>query len=84
MFLLKDSSGKKSISYTMMIVGFCIISLWLTVSIVAKIGHVDIRQFSGSEAMSYFSPLALLYFGRKWSDSKTISSTEVPEEGDQK
>ncbi len=81
--LLKNSSGQKSASFTMMIAGFIIITLWLLVSIVAKIGNLEIRPFSSSEAMSYFSPLALLYFGRKWQEgqgSATEEETDKPED----
>ena len=75
--LLKNSSGQKSASFTMMIVGFSVVTLWLLVSIVARIGHLEIRPFSSAEAMSYFSPLALLYFGRRFQDGKT--ATNLPE-----
>jgi hypothetical protein len=81
--LLKNSSGQKSASFTMMIVGFIVVTLWLLVSIVAKVGHIEIREFSGSEAMAYFSPLAALYFGRRWQDGRQLvngnSSTDSSE-----
>lgn len=82
--MLKNSEGKKSVSFTMMVVAFSIISLWLLVSIVSKIGHLEIRPFSSTEAMSYFTPLALLYFGRRWSDTSTskkqLETTTTPTE----
>jgi hypothetical protein len=74
--LLKNSSGTKSASYTMMIVAFVVVTLWLTVSIVAKIGHLEIRAFSGSEAMAYLTPILALYWGRRWSEDKAGVGTE--------
>ena len=75
---LKNSSGQKSASFTMMIVAFSVVTLWLLVSIVAKIGHLEIRPFSGSEAMSYLTPILLLYYGRRQSElSADNSSKEV-------
>lgn len=72
--LLENSAGQKSASFTMMIIGFIIITLWLLVSIVAKIGSFEIRPFSGAEAASYFTPLAALYFGRRWTDSSGVTT----------
>jgi hypothetical protein len=53
---------------TLVVVGFIVVTLWLLLSIFSKIGHIEIRPFSGSEAMSYFSPLAALYYGRRWQE----------------
>lgn len=75
--MLKNSDGKKSATFTMMIVAFAIISLWLLVSIVAKIGHLEIRPFSSSEAMAYFVPIAALYFGRRSHELVAVGSTKL-------
>ena len=64
--LFKQSDGKPSASFTMMMIGFIICSLWLLASIVENIAGVPIREFNGAEAMAYFTPLAMLYFGRRW------------------
>ena len=64
--LFKQSDGKPSASFTMMMIGFVICSLWLLASIVENIAGVPIREFNGAEAMAYFTPLAMLYFGRRW------------------
>lgn len=76
--LLKNSDGKKSASFTMMITGFIVVTLWLLVSIVQKIGNIQIRQFSSTEAMAYLSPLLLLYFGRRYTDANTTGSNTTP------
>lgn len=77
--LLKNSAGTKSASYTMMIIAFVVVTLWLTVSIVAKIGHLEIRAFSGSEAMAYLTPILALYWGRRWNEDKAAASEEKPD-----
>lgn len=72
--MLKNTAGQPSASYTMMIVGFVVITLWLVVSIFKQIGPVEIHPFSGTEALAYFAPLASLYFGRRWTDAKNIDA----------
>lgn len=73
-FLLKDTSGKYSASYTMAMTAFLVVTLWLVLSIFSKIGRVEIREFSGSEAMSFLTPILLLYFGRRHTE-KTLTGT---------
>lgn len=64
--MFKQSNGEPSASFTMMAVGFAVITIWLLFSIFVEIGGVPIREFNGAEAMAYFTPLAMLYFGRRW------------------
>lgn len=64
--MFKQSDGSPSASFTMMAVGFAVITLWLLCSIFESIAGVPIREFNGAEAMSYFTPLTMLYFGRRW------------------
>lgn len=80
--LLTNSAGTKSASYTMMIIAFTVVTLWLLVSIVAKVGNIEIRPFSASEAMSYLTPILALYWGRRWSEDKTNSEKSVEENTD--
>lgn len=80
--LLKNSAGTKSASYTMMIIAFTVVTLWLLVSIVAKVGHVEIRPFSGSEAMAYLTPILALYWGRRWMEDKEGSEQPTEEKSD--
>lgn len=77
--LLKNSSGTKSASFTMMVIAFAVVTLWLLVSIVAKVGGLEIRPFSGSEAMSYLTPILALYWGRKWQEGKTEAEKPAEE-----
>jgi hypothetical protein len=65
-YLLKDSDGKKSVSYTMVVITFTVLTMWLTLSMFTKVVHVDIREFDASGASLWFTPIATLYFSRKW------------------
>lgn len=67
---IKNTSGQKSASLTFVSVGFAVVTLWLLVSIVSKIGHLEIREFDSGTAMGYLTPLLALYFGRRWTDGK--------------
>lgn len=80
MWMMTDSSGVKSASLTMCMVGFSLVSLWLLVSIVAKIGHLEIREFDAGQAMGYLTPLLALYFGRRWTDGKSVLEND-PNQG---
>lgn len=71
-FWIKDTTGSPSASLTFATIGFFVVTLWLVVSIVSKIGHIDIRQFDGGGAMGYLTPLLALYFGRRWTDGTKI------------
>lgn len=76
--LLKQSDGRPSASFTMMVISFAVITLWLTVSIVEQAWGLQIREFSAAEAMSYFTPIATLYFSRRWTDRKPSTSVTSP------
>jgi hypothetical protein len=84
--LLTQSNGKKSASFTMMIVGFVVITLWLLISIVEEAWGLTFRPFSANDAMAYFTPLSLLYFGRRWTDkgSDAAAEEEAPKSKDKK
>ncbi|NBP56966.1 hypothetical protein EBU71_10645 [bacterium] len=73
--LLKQSDGKESASFTMMIIAFAVVTLWLLVSIVEEAFGIHIREFSGAEAMSYLTPICALYYGRRLSTDKISSGT---------
>lgn len=68
--LLKQSDGRPSVSFSMMLISFAVITLWLTASIVEQAWGLQIREFSAAEAMAYFTPIATLYFSRRWTDRK--------------
>jgi hypothetical protein len=76
--VLKNTDGKPSATFTMMVVGFTVVTLWLLLSIVEKIGGFQIRQFSGSESMLYLTPLLATYYGRRQQDLKTLPVDQEP------
>ena len=78
--LLKQSDGRPSASFTMMVIAFTVVTLWLLVSIVEEAFGIQIREFSGSEAMSYFTPIATLYFSRRWTDRNNATAETTSEE----
>lgn len=83
--LLSDSSGKPSLSFSMLIVAFSILMLWLALSVFEEIGGIPVRDFDGTTAMEVLSPLAALYFGRRWTGAKLAQdnqgSSEKPQDG---
>ena len=76
--LLKQSDGRPSASFTMMIIAFAVVTLWLLISIVEEAFGLQIREFSGAEAMSYFTPIATLYFSRRWTDKSVAANPTNP------
>lgn len=78
--LLKNSDGKSSVSFTMMVIGFIVVTLWLLLSIVEKVAGFEIRAFDGTAAMAYMTPLLATYWGRKQQDLKTLPVDKKEEE----
>lgn len=73
--VLKNTDGKPSASFTMVIVGFTVVTLWLLLSIVEKIAGFQIRPFNGSESALFLGPLYTLYFGRRGQELKATVPT---------
>lgn len=69
-YLLKDTDGKKSVSYTMLVVTFCVCTLWLCFSMFESVFHLNVREFDASGASMWFAPIATLYFSRRWAQPK--------------
>jgi hypothetical protein len=63
---LKNTAGQPSASFTFMVIGFAVITLWLVLSIAETLGPIHIRPFNAGDAMAYFVPLATLYFSRRY------------------
>lgn len=68
---LKNTKGEPSASLSFVTIAFTVVTLWLVVSIVNKLGNIEIRQFDAATAMGYLTPLLALYFGRRWTDGKS-------------
>jgi hypothetical protein len=76
MAMLKNTAGRPSSSFTMMIVAFVVVTLWLVLSIVENLGPIKIRAFSGTEAMAFLSPLIALYWGRRHTEAQTETNNQ--------
>lgn len=83
--MLKNSDGQKSSSFTMMIVSFTVVTLWLLLSTVEGFGSIKIRAFSGSDAMAYLTPILALYWGRRkqQQDTTNTSTSLLPSSGEE-
>ena len=74
---VKDTKGYGSVTVTLVTIAFFVTTLAYVLSIVESIGPVNIRPFDVGACSAYFIPLLTLYFGRKWTESKS-SNKEVP------
>jgi len=72
--ILTRPDGQKSMTFTMVIVAFGIISVWLVVSMVEKIGPFQIRAFDSAHAMAYFVPVLTAYLGRRQQESSEVKA----------
>lgn len=72
-FLLKNSNGEHSISYTMLVSTFLVLTLWLLLSITSSIFGIEIREFPFEGATLWFGSVSALYFGRRYTERTTKS-----------
>jgi hypothetical protein len=70
-YWIKDSRGFKSITVTLVFVSFWVTTFAYLVSLVDSIGDIKFREFDVGAVSAYLIPILGLYFGRKWTDSKT-------------
>jgi len=77
-YLLTDTDGKKSVSFTMMCWTFVVLTIWLLLSVFEHISGLDVRAFDASGAAVWFAPIAALYWGRKGQASTTTSVVSTP------
>lgn len=70
-FWINDTNGNPSMSATFATISFFVTTGIYVLSMFEKIGPVTIRSFDASAASSYLIPSLGLYFGRRWTDSKT-------------
>lgn len=83
MLWIKNTEGKPSASLTMAFVAFILVSAWLVTWVVAALFKVEVPAFDVASAMGYLSPLLMLYFGRRFTDTKgtkTGSEDTSPDE----
>lgn len=76
---IKNSEGQPSVSLTMVVVSFGIVTLWLVAWLIGvTLGH-PVPEFDATAAMAYLTPQLGLYFGRKYTSSHnaTTKTSEV-------
>jgi hypothetical protein len=67
---LKDSQGHPSISVTMLAISFWVTTLAYVLSIVSKIGPLDIRPFDVGACGAYFGLILSTYVARRFTEAK--------------
>lgn len=72
-YWIKDSKGYKSITVTLVFVSFWVTTFAYLVSLVDSVGDVKFREFDVGAVSAYLVPILGLYFGRKWTDAKTLN-----------
>lgn len=70
-FWINDTNGNPSMSATFATISFFVTTAIYVLSMFEKIGPATIRSFDAGAASSYLIPSLGLYFGRRWTDSKT-------------
>jgi hypothetical protein len=69
-FWIKDSAGNASATVTFAAIAFWVTTLAYLLSIVEKIGPLEVRPFDVAACGTYMIPILGLYFGRRWTDAK--------------
>lgn len=71
---LKNSDGKPSVSLTMVVVSFTVVTLWLIAWVIGvSVGH-PVPAFDALAAMGYLTPILSLYFGRRWNSKVDLAN----------
>lgn len=74
-FWINGNDGKPSMSATFAAASFVVTTLIYIASAFEKIGPVTIRPFDAAACSSYLIPCLGLYFGRRWTDASSSSTT---------
>lgn len=69
-FWIKDSAGYPSVSITMLAISFWVTTVVYVLSIVHKIGPVEMRDFNVGASGAYFGLILTTYVARKFTDAK--------------
>lgn len=70
-YWIKDTRGYGSVTVTMIFISFWVTTLSYLMSIVEKLGPLTVRPFDVAACSAYFIPILTLYFGRKWTETKS-------------
>lgn len=69
-FWVRDASGHRSVSVTLLVVSFFVTTVAFVLSIFEKMGPLAIRPFDVAACSTYMVPILTLYFSRRWTDAK--------------
>ena len=73
-YLIKDAKGYGSVSVTLVMIAFWLVSFAYLTSVIDHIGPIKFKTFDVAAATAYFTPILAVYFGRRWTDAKYFSS----------
>ena len=73
---IKDSQGNPSASLTFLTIAFWVTTVSFVASILTKAGTVEFRPFDAGACAAYLTPLLTLYFGRRFTDAKFMTSSK--------
>lgn len=69
-FWIKDAKGYGSVTVTFATVAFWVTTLSFVISNFEQIGPFTVRPFDVAACSSYFTPILMLYFSRKYTEAK--------------
>lgn len=78
---MKDSSGHPSVTITFLFVSFWITTIAYILSIVSKIGPVEIRPFDVGACGAYFGIIFSAYIARRYTDARWGNPNINPQPG---
>jgi len=76
---IKNGAGKSSASVTLLLISFVATTFAYVASVFERVGSFSVRPFDAGACSAYFIPILTLYFGRKYTEAKFKSSSEVSE-----
>lgn len=75
---IKNDEGKPSVSLTMVVISFTVVTLWLIAWVIGVALGFPIPAFDALAGMGYLMPILSLYFGRRW-NSKSDHKNQTME-----
>jgi len=77
---MRDSSGLRSASVTLLWISFLVTTVGYLLALVENIGTIKIRPFIVAGSGSYCLPILTMYTGRKWTKAKYVTKTSSVEQ----
>lgn len=79
-YWIKNTNGQPSISATFAFIAFVTTTVVYFGSAFENLGPVGMRSFDAGACGAYLIPILTLYFGRRWTDSRSESEKKTTEE----